>query len=126
MVMSFLGSAAPTAAFVAINRRRAERSCTARGRSAAEDGGPRLSCLARNAGFSRQGKKAAGPPLRDRAACRPIALLEGRGASSSDPEGVLATDLGASLGGRLHAVTVVAKDMKRTTSCGTSCWRTDA
>src|SRR5690349_24472462 len=57
MVMSFLGSAAPTAAFVAITRGQAERSCTACGRSAAEDGGPRLSCLARNTGVAGRGRK---------------------------------------------------------------------
>jgi len=72
--MSFLGSAAPTAAFVAItqtvgspvlHRSRPKRS----GGRRAEAFLSREECRR-----SRQGKKAAGPPLRDRAACRPIAL----------------------------------------------------
>ena len=89
MVISLVGSAAPIAAFVAITRRRAGRACTAErsdsGRSTAEDGGPRLSCLARNAGdpgspprlrggVVAAGEENAGPPLRTRPACRPIAL----------------------------------------------------
>jgi hypothetical protein len=48
--VSFVGSAAPIAAFTTITRRRAVRACTAErsdsGRSAAEDGGPRLFCFA--------------------------------------------------------------------------------
>jgi hypothetical protein len=50
MVKSLVGLAAPIAAFVAITRRRADRTCTAErsdsGRSAAEDGGGRLFCFA--------------------------------------------------------------------------------
>ncbi|TAJ96961.1 MAG: hypothetical protein EPO41_04795 [Reyranella sp.] len=57
MMLSFVGSAAPIAAFVGVDRRQAARARTACGRSAAEDGGPRLSCLARNAGAAGRGRK---------------------------------------------------------------------
>ena len=69
--------------------RRAKRQRPERQRRTA---GLRLSCLARNAGVSRQGKKTQGPPLRGRAACRPIALWKARGASSSDPKGSSPSD----------------------------------
>ena len=124
-MMSYVGSAAPIAAFVGVDRRRADRIRTACGRSRAEDGGPRLSCLARNAGFSRQGKKAEGSPLRDRAACRPIAPLEGRGALSSDLRDIDATDHEAIRRARPYPVAAVTRVRERTTSCGASCRRTD-
>jgi len=79
--------AAPIAAFPAITRPGAARACTRRlepeGRSEAEDGGARLSCLARKARHA-PGKKAAREPLRARAASGPIALWEGQGAALSE------------------------------------------
>ena len=78
MMLSFVGSAAPIAAFVAITRRRADRACTAErsdsGRSAS--GGRRAGFFVSRGKCRRQpaGEKSRGPPLRDRAACRPIAL----------------------------------------------------
>ncbi|OYV24392.1 MAG: hypothetical protein B7W99_02555, partial [Rhodospirillales bacterium 20-58-10] len=59
-----VGSAAPIAAFVAITRRRADRACTACGRSAAEDGGRRLFC------FAMQSARHLAGPRRKIAACR--------------------------------------------------------
>ena len=85
MVMSFVGSAAPIAAFVAITRRRAGRACTAEhsdsGRSAAEDGGP-AAFLSREecrdgSGRGRKPRAAVADPPR-LPSDRP---LEGRGAA---------------------------------------------
>src|SRR6185312_5151425 len=72
-VMSFLGSAAPTAAFVAITQT-AGRTVLHRARPKRSGGRRAEAFLSREeCRRSRQGKKAAGPPLPDRAACRPIA-----------------------------------------------------
>jgi hypothetical protein len=78
-VMSLVESAAPIAAFVAITEtaggpglHRAERSDS--GRSAAEDGGRRLFCYAKQSALLGAAENSRRPPLRTRAACRPIAL----------------------------------------------------
>jgi hypothetical protein len=85
IVMSLVGSAAPIAAFVAITRRRGDRACTAErsdsGRSAAEDGGRRLFCLAMQSARKGAAENSRRPPLRTRAACRPIALWKAVGAA---------------------------------------------
>ncbi len=100
------------------------RAC---GRSAAEDGGPRLSCLARNAGEAGRGRKAAGPPLpgpgglpSDRPSRRP-------GCGSPPIRRATRRPTTKRLRrARAHPVAAMAELRKRTTSCGTSCWRTDA
>ena len=78
MAVSFVGTAAPIAAFVAITRRRARRVCTAEhsdsGRSAAEDGGPAAFLLREECREVAAGEESRGPPLWTCLACRPIAL----------------------------------------------------
>jgi hypothetical protein len=78
MVMSFVGSAAPIAAFVAITRRRAERPRTAErsGSGRSVSGGWRSAAILLRDAKARQRRRkiARKPPLRGRTACRPIAL----------------------------------------------------
>jgi hypothetical protein len=116
MVMSFLGSAAPTAAFVAITQT-AGSPVLHRARPKRSGGRRAEAFLSREeCGRSRQGKKAAGPAVAGPGCLPSDRPLEGRGACSSEPKGIKATDHEAIRRARRHLVTIIAEDMKRATS----------
>jgi hypothetical protein len=90
--MSFLGSAAPTAAFVAITQT-AGGTVLHRSRPKRSGGRRAEAFLSREeCRRCRQGKKAAGPPLRGPVCLPSDRPLEGRGEAYSDPKGIKATD----------------------------------
>ena len=127
MVMSFVGSAAPIAAFVAITRRRADRSCTARrpersGGRRAEAFLSREECRRQPAGEESRKARRCGTGL---PAVRSPSRRPGRGLFRSEGH----------QGDRPRSDSPCpslipsrpsSEAMKRTTSCGASCWRTDA
>src|SRR5262249_58493559 len=73
-----------------------------------------------------EGETASAPAVAGRGCLPSDRPLEGRGAPSSEPKGIKATDQAATCRARHDLVPVIAKDMKRATCCGRSCWRTDS